>query len=84
MPRDQPDNLVLKGLTLEQLRDRVSLRSALDRFRRGADTVGKTHKVDNFTDQALGILTSVKLLDALDLSKEDPRVLERYGESENG
>lgn len=82
VPRDQPDNLVLRGVTLEQLRDRVSLRSALDRFRRGADTVEKSRKLDSFSGQALGILTSVKLLDALDLSKEDPRVLERYGESD--
>ena len=32
--------------------------------------------------QALGILTDSKLGDALDLSKEDPRIVERYGRSE--
>ena len=31
------------------------------------------------TSQALGILTSSKLKDAIDLSKEDPKTLERYG-----
>ena len=31
------------------------------------------------TQQALGILTSSKMVDALDLSKETRRVLERYG-----
>jgi uncharacterized protein (DUF1501 family) len=35
--------------------------------------------VDTFTQQALGILTSSKLAEAMDLSKEDPRVVERYG-----
>ena len=35
--------------------------------------------MDAFNQQALGILTSSKLVDALDLSKEDPKVLARYG-----
>ena len=35
--------------------------------------------LDNFNEQAMGILTSSKLGDALDLSKEDPKVVERYG-----
>jgi uncharacterized protein (DUF1501 family) len=35
--------------------------------------------MDAYTDQALGILTSSKLIDALDLSKEPARSLEKYG-----
>ena len=35
--------------------------------------------MDAFTERALGLLTSSQLADALDLSKEDPRVVERYG-----
>jgi uncharacterized protein (DUF1501 family) len=35
--------------------------------------------MDAFTKQAMGVLTSSKLAEALDLSREDPRVLERYG-----
>jgi uncharacterized protein (DUF1501 family) len=35
--------------------------------------------MDTFTQQAMGVLTSSKLADALDLSKEDPRIVERYG-----
>jgi uncharacterized protein (DUF1501 family) len=38
--------------------------------------------IDAYTQQALGILTDSKLGDALDLSKEDPRILERYGKSD--
>ncbi|MEZ6068040.1 MAG: DUF1501 domain-containing protein [Planctomycetaceae bacterium] len=37
--------------------------------------------VDTSLQQAMGILTSSQLADALDLSKEDPAVLARYGES---
>jgi len=35
--------------------------------------------LDAFNQQAFVVLTSSKLLEALDLSKEDPRVIERYG-----
>ena len=37
--------------------------------------------VDSSVDQAMGILTSSALADALDLSQEDPAIVARYGES---
>lgn len=73
------DNMVLKGITLDRLQDRHNLLSSLDRFRREVDTSGAMNGIDSFTQQALGILTSSKLADAIDLSKEDPRLIERYG-----
>jgi hypothetical protein len=73
------DNMTLKGLTLEQLGDRTSLLKSFDRFRRDMDTTGKMAGLDSFTEQAIGILTSSKLADALDYSQEDPRIIERYG-----
>ena len=39
--REKSDNMVLKGITLERLRDRSQLRSSLDRFRREADADGQ-------------------------------------------
>ena len=38
--------------------------------------------IDTFNQQALGMLTSSKLLEALDISKEDPRIVERYGKGD--
>jgi uncharacterized protein (DUF1501 family) len=35
--------------------------------------------MDTFNQQAFGLLTSSRLADALDLSKEDPRIVARYG-----
>ena len=35
--------------------------------------------MDTFTEQAFGLLTSSRLAEALDLSQEDPRIVERYG-----
>ena len=72
-------DMVLKGVSLDRLQDRDRLRASLDRFRRDADAGGKMVANDEFTSQALGILASSKLADALDISREDPKVVERYG-----
>ena len=45
----------------------------------GSTTSGAMNGIDTFTQQALGILTSSRLADAIDLSKEDPKLVERYG-----
>lgn len=80
--RERSESMVLQGISLERLRDRDRLRQAFDRFRRDADVATRMESVDAYSQQALGILTDSKLGDALDLSKEDPRILERYGKSD--
>ena len=35
--------------------------------------------LDTFTEQAMGLLTSSQLANALDLSLEDPKTVARYG-----
>ncbi len=76
------DDLVLNGMTLDRLADRRSLLGSFDRFRRDVDASGLMEGLDTFNDQAFGMLTSSKLLHALDLTKEDPRVVERYGKGD--
>ncbi|HAA73485.1 MAG TPA: DUF1501 domain-containing protein [Planctomycetaceae bacterium] len=76
---ESAQDMVLKGISLDQLQDRDRLRASLDRFRRDADAGGKIGAIDEFTEQALGILASSKLVDALDVSHEDPKIVERYG-----
>jgi hypothetical protein len=73
------DNMTLQGVTLEQLQDRVRLMRAFDDLDRKIDQRGTMDGMDAFNQQALGILTSSKLVEALDLSKEKPEVLARYG-----
>ncbi len=75
-------NMVLQGVTLDRLRDREALRNAVDRFQREFDASGAAERMDVYNQQALGILTTSRLVDALDLSQEDPKVLERYGEND--
>ncbi len=48
-------------------------------MRRDADANGTITAMDTFTEQAFGLLTSSRLADALDLSKEPLRIVERYG-----
>lgn len=73
------DDMVLNGVTVERLADRRALLASVDRFRRDVDASGMMNGLDTFTEQAMGLLTSSRLADALDLSKEDPQVVERYG-----
>ncbi len=72
-------DMVLNGVTLERLGDRAALLAGFDRFRRSADASGLMEGMDTFRRQALDVLTSSRLVDALDLSRESPRVVERYG-----
>jgi len=72
-------DMVLNGITHDRLDDRASLLKSLDRFRADADTSGMMEGIDAFTEQAMGVLTSSRLADALDLSKVDPAERARYG-----
>ncbi len=77
------DDMSLNGITLDRLHDRSALLRGFDDFRRNMDASGLMAGLDTFNQQALGVLTSSKLLDALNLSKEDPRIVERYGKGFN-
>ncbi len=76
------DDLVLNGITLDRLADRKALLTAFDSFRRDTDASGLMEGLDSFNQQAFGMLTSSRLLEALDLSREDKRVVERYGKGD--
>jgi hypothetical protein len=73
------DDMVLKDISIERLADRKSLLKSFDRFRSEVDNSGAMAGMDTFTEQAFGVLTSSRLSEAFDLSKEDPKVVERYG-----
>lgn len=80
----QPDgegmaNMRLNGVTLDKLRDRQSLLTSLDNFRRQVDANSKFQGVDAFTQKAFDVLTSSKLVEAMDLEREESAVRDRYG-----
>jgi hypothetical protein len=72
-------NMALQGMGAERLHDRRALLQSFDRLRRDIDASGTMRGMDSFTQQALDILTSPKMLEALDVTREDPQVRARYG-----
>jgi hypothetical protein len=76
------DDMVLNGVTLDRLTDRKTLLAGFDKFRRDLDGSGMMGGLDSFNEQAFGILTSSRLLDALDVSREDPKVRALYGKGD--
>ena len=76
------DDMVLNGVTLDRLADRRQLLASFDRLRRDIDSSGMLEGLDAFNEQAFGMLTSSKLLEALDIEKEDPKVRARYGKGD--
>jgi hypothetical protein len=75
-------DMVLNGITVERLDDRRRLLASFDQFRRDVDASGSMAGMDAFTEQAFGVLTSGRLLEALDVSREDVRLRERYGKGD--
>lgn len=77
------EDMVLQGgITPNRLGQRSQLLASFDRWRRTIDRQASTASLDDFTHQALGILTSSRLVEALDLEREDPRVRESYGQDD--
>lgn len=75
-------DLVLDEITVDRFRDRRKLLTAMDRLRQEVDSSRVMDGLDAFQQQAIGILTGAKLAEALDLSKEDPQLVERYGKGD--
>lgn len=76
---DIKNDMVLNGITTQRLADRKTLLTSIDRFRRDIDSNGAMDGIDAFQSRAFEILTSSRMLEALDLSKETPATRERYG-----
>lgn len=69
-----------RGMTLERLADRKKLLRSFDNIRRDLDAKGELSGMDAITAQALEMITSIKVRDALDISREPKLVHEKYGE----
>ena len=75
-------DLTLNDVSRDRFGSRTSLLKDFDNFRRDVDNSGYLAGMDAFTQQALGVLTSSKMANALNLEKEDPKILERYGKGD--
>jgi hypothetical protein len=67
-----------ESLSLGRIDDRRQLLAGLDRYRREVDRSGMMGAIDGFTQQAVGILTSGRFAQALDLAQEPAAGLKKY------
>jgi len=72
-------NIVLNGVNVDRLADRKSLLAGFDRFRRQSESDSNLRGADAFREQAFDVLTSPRLAEALDVSREDPATRLGYG-----
>jgi len=75
-------DLVLGGMTADRLRDRRGLLEQVDRLRRDIDATRMLEGMDALTRSAFDLLTSSRLVQALDVSSEPERVRARYGKGD--
>jgi len=76
---DGDEVAVMKDLAVpaDRLADRKGLLDTIDGFRRNADS--RDRNADTFHARAFDVLTSSKVVEALDVTKEAASVRERYG-----
>jgi len=78
MPQGQvAQDMALKQISLDRLDNRRRLLKKMDTFRREADAA--VAGMDALNQRVLTMLTSNKVMQALDVEKEDPKLRERYG-----
>ena len=75
-------DMSLQDISIGRFGARRSLLESFDSFRRDADSTGHLRGMDAFSQQAMGVLTSSKLADAMNLEKEDPKIRARYGKGD--
>jgi hypothetical protein len=79
-----PDGPGLNNLRLpnsvdgERVEDRKALLTSFDNVRRDIDATGTMKGIDSFTARAFDMVASGTVRKALDLTREDPRVRDRY------
>ena len=69
---------LIKDLPVSRLDDRLELLENLDQFNRTLDQSGSMAAMDHFTRQAYQILTSGAFAAAMDIDREDAKVIDHY------
>ncbi|MBI3863561.1 MAG: DUF1501 domain-containing protein [Planctomycetia bacterium] len=71
-------SMKLRYVSPEQFSDRRRLLDCVDRFRAGVDGE-RLSAADSAYQRAFDVLTSSRLVEALDVEKEDPKIRDAYG-----
>ncbi|MES2709495.1 MAG: DUF1501 domain-containing protein [Verrucomicrobiota bacterium] len=80
------DVVLPAGIAEGRVKSRRGLRAALDRMKRGTDKRMEDPAVefDRFYEQGFDLVSSARAQEAFDISREDPKVRERYGRNDMG
>lgn len=78
-PEFRVPNVGLPEAETRRLLGRAGLRDRLDTLRRSIDRSDAMHGMDEFQARAVDLLTSPEAAHAFDLSREDPKLRDRYG-----
>ncbi|HEV3122686.1 MAG TPA: DUF1501 domain-containing protein [Isosphaeraceae bacterium] len=78
-PSFQVPNIGIDSAARMRLQRRLPLLDRFDQVRKDIDAAGNMEAIDTFQEQAWNILTGPSARRAFDLSREDPRVRDRYG-----
>ena len=73
-----------RGLTIDRLASRESLRRDFDSLRRSVATSRAMEDLDRYSQLAVDMVTSGEAVRAFDLEKEDPRLRDAYGRGSLG
>ncbi len=79
-----PQLTLPQGLDLRRVSNRITLRQSLETQSRALEAAAKQEDFDKYRQAAFSLLTNGKAHDAFDLSKADPKQLERYGDNSFG
>ncbi len=72
-------DMTLKDISIDRLNSRKALLASVDSLKRSVDASGMMNGMDAINQQAFDILTSSKLVDALDIEQESQATRDRYG-----
>ncbi len=78
------ENVTLERTTADRLGDRNTLLNGFDNLRRDVDASGLLGSMDIFNRKAMEMMTSPKVREAFDLSKEKDSLRDRFGRHEWG
>lgn len=76
-----PQFALTADVQADRFQQRQTLMAAVDRFRQQTHQIGAIERMDQSYQRAVDILTSTKVRDAFDLSKESDALRSRYGNS---
>ena len=75
---------LLPDLTPERLQERQKLLAAFDDLEKQTDKLRATHPLDDYRSQAFSMLTSPAQKTMFDLTREPPKLMDRYGRTRFG